>query len=209
MSISEEIKDHFGVEQPPVLFGRLAANEGCLTTTWRQYQTVMLSGEIDRNTKELMGLCVAVAKSNDYMIALQRQQLRRVGLEEDEELEALAVAGFFEGFDAFAHSLHVDSDIRPRRLEAKDMSLVDREIDVNVPYVVDSDDPTVREVYGEIKSRMRIPFIPNIFKALAHQPGTLKAKWECYKAIMGGGRLKRRTKELIAIAVSAVNACFY
>jgi alkylhydroperoxidase family enzyme len=151
----------------------------------------------------------AVAKSNDYVIGLQRGQLRRAGLGPDEELEALAVADFFEGFDAFAHALHVDSDLRPRKLEAGDMSLVDREIDVNVPYVLASEDPVVRDVYGEIKARMGIPFIPNIFKALAHQPEMLQAKWESYKAIMGQGRLRRLTKELIAVAVSAVNACFY
>ena len=37
----------------------------------------------------------------------------------------------------------------------------------------------------------------------------LKAKWEAYKAIMARGELRRLTKELIAVAVSAVNACFY
>ena len=33
----------------------------------------------------------------------------------------------------------------------------------------------------------------HIFKALAHQPAMLQAKWECYKAIMLTGRLRRRT----------------
>lgn len=74
---------------------------------------------------------------------------------------------------------------------------------------MESDDPTVRQVCDEIKSAMRIPFVPNIFKALAHQPAMLQAKWESYKAIMGTGKLKRVTKELVAVAVSAVNACFY
>jgi alkylhydroperoxidase family enzyme len=89
------------------------------------------------------------------------------------------------------------------------MSLIDREIEVNVPYVFESDDATVRRVYDEIKKTMRIPFVPNIFKALAHQPAMLEAKWESYQAVMGTGQLKRLTKELVAVAVSAVNACFY
>ncbi|MFV1964214.1 MAG: hypothetical protein ACC628_02235 [Pirellulaceae bacterium] len=75
--------------------------------------------------------------------------------------------------------------------------------------MLNSDDATVREVYDEIKKTMRIPFVPNIFKALAHQPAMLRAKWESYKAIMGAGKLKRLTKEPVAVAVSAVNACFY
>ncbi len=62
---------------------------------------------------------------------------------------------------------------------------------------------------NEIKAKFGIPFIPSIFKALAHQPAMLQAKWESYKAIMLTGRLRRQTKEMIAVAVSAVNGCFY
>lgn len=208
-AISGEIANHFGHDAMPTLFARIASFEGYFVTTWQRYKSVMLSGEIDRSTKELMGLAVAIAKSNEYMIALQQGQLRAAGLGPEEELEALAVADFFEGFDGFAQALRIDSDIRPRKLEAGDLSHIDQEIDVNVPYVVTSDDATVNEVYGEIKARMGIPFIPNIFKALGHQPAMLKAKWESYKAIMGRGRLRPLTKELIAVAVSAVNGCFY
>jgi alkylhydroperoxidase/carboxymuconolactone decarboxylase family protein YurZ len=208
-SILTEITRQFGGQQPPVLFQQLAGNAGLLAATWQHYQCIMFGGRLDCQDKELIGLCVAIAKSNDYMTALQRRQVSRGNRGAEEELEAIAVAAFFEGFDAFAHALHVDSDLRPRRLEAGDLSLIDREIDVNVPYVVTSDDPVVRQVYGEIKAKMGIPFIPNIFKALAHQPAMLQAKWECYKAIMLTGRLRRRSKEMIAIAVSAVNGCFY
>ncbi len=208
-SILADITLHFGVSESPALFRQLAANASLLAATWRHYQSVMSGGRLDCQDKEIIGLCVAAAKSNEYVTALQRRQVSRGNRAADEELEALAVAAFFEGFDAFAHALHVDSDLRPRRLEAGDLSLIDREIDVNVPYVLDSDDPVVGQVYGEIKAKMGIPFIPNIFKALAHQPAMLQAKWECYKAIMLAGRLRRRTKEMIAIAVSAVNGCFY
>jgi alkylhydroperoxidase/carboxymuconolactone decarboxylase family protein YurZ len=89
------------------------------------------------------------------------------------------------------------------------MSLIDREVDVNVPYVLEPQDSLVRQVYDEIRTSMGIPFVPNIFKALAHCPPMLQAKWENYKATMRHGKLRRLTKELIAIAVSAVNACFY
>lgn len=204
-----EISAHFETPEPPALFRQLAASADLLAAMWRHYQRVLLEGQLERQTKEVIGLAVAVAKSNVYMTALQRRQLSRGNLGPEAELEALAVAAFFEGFDAFAHALHVDSDLRPRKLEAGDLSLIDREIDVNVPYVLESDDPAVRQVYDEIKAKMGIPFIPNIFKALAHQPAMLQAKWESYQAIMLTGRLRRRTKELIAIAVSAVNGCFY
>ncbi len=208
-AISAEIADFFGRDSMPAVFARIASFEGYLATTWKRYQAIMLAGGIERSAKELMGLAVAIAKSNAYMIALQRVQLRAAGIGPEAELEAVAVADFFEGLDGFAHALHVDSDIRPRKMEAGDLSLIDQEIDVNVPYVVVSDDAMVNGVYEEIKARMGIPFIPNIFKALANQPTMLKTKWESYKAIMGRGRLRPLTKELIAVAVSAVNGCFY
>jgi alkylhydroperoxidase/carboxymuconolactone decarboxylase family protein YurZ len=207
--VLDEIKRHFDLPQPPALFARLADQEPYLATSWHKFKTVLGGDGIDLPTKQLMGLAVAVAKANDYVIGLQRRELRRCGLGARDELEALAVAEFFEGFDSFAHALHVDSDLRPRRLAAGDMSLIDREFDVNVPYVIESADATVRSVYGEIRQAMGISFVPNIFKVLGHQPAMLAAKWESYKRVMGPGTLRRLTKELIAVAVSAVHACFY
>ena len=125
-SVATEIKTCFGVESMPALFDRMSPFEEYLGATWRRYQAVMLSGEIDRATKELMGFSVGIAKSNEYIIAWQRQQLRTAGLGPQEEAEAVAVADFFEGFDAFSLALHVDSDLRPRKLEAGDLSLIDR-----------------------------------------------------------------------------------
>lgn len=205
----DEIRVHFETASPPGLFQRMAEHEAYLRSTWQKYQAVMLAGEIEAATKQLMGLAVAVTKSNEYMVGWQRREARRAGLSESQQLEALAVADFFEGFDSLAHALHVDSELRPRKLAAGDMSLIDHEVDVNVPYVLDSDDPTVREVYADIKRSMHIPFVPNIFKVLGHQPAMLEAKWKCYKAVMGPGKLRTLTKELVAVAVSAVNACFY
>ncbi len=174
-----------------------------------KYQAVMALPEIDQPTKQLIGLAIAVTKTCAYVSAFQRQQLASLNVPADQITETLAVAAFFDGLDAFAHALHVDSELRPRRLAAGDMSLIDREIDVNVPYVIESDDPVVQTVYGEIKKTMGIPFVPNIFKAMAHQPAALEAKWQSYKAVMLAGDLSRLSKELVAIAVSAVNACYY
>ncbi len=208
-AVLDEIKSHFALSRAPAVFERIAANEAYLTTSWKRYQAVVTGGEINAPTKQLMGLAVAIAKANAYMVTFQKREIRRAGLSEGQELEAIAVADFFEGFDSFAHALHIDSELRPRKLAAGDMSLIDREVDVNVPYVLESADETVRGVYDEIRSAMGVPFVPNIFKALAHQPAMLRAKWDSYKAIMGSGKLRNLTKELVAVAVSAVNACYY
>lgn len=45
---------------------------------------------------------------------------------------------------------------------------------------------------------------------MASNPEYLEANWRRVKAIMGdSGKLDRLTKEIVAVAVSAVNACRY
>lgn len=67
----------------------------------------------------------------------------------------------------------------------------------------------VKEIYEEIKKAFSIPFVPNIFKAMAHDPNLLEVNWRRVMEIMGRGRLDRKTKEMIAVAVSATNNCEY
>jgi alkylhydroperoxidase/carboxymuconolactone decarboxylase family protein YurZ len=109
---------HFGAAQVPAIFQYVAPQQGYLAALWGQYCAVLQAAEIDRPTKDLRGFAVAVSKSHPYMIALQQAQLRQLGVGTEEEREALVVSSFFEGFDAFAHALHVDSELRPRRLLA-------------------------------------------------------------------------------------------
>lgn len=208
--VLEDIRDTLGTEEVPALFRAMASSPEYLTTSWARYSAIMNDGGALRSRdKEIIGLATAVAQSGDYCIAFQHVRLKQAGVTDREIVEVLAVADFFEGFDAFAHALHVDSELRPRRLMSGDFSLVDKEIDVNVPYVLESEDPIVLRVYDEIKAKFGIPFVPNIFKAMAHVPTALEAKWNSYKALMLHGCLPRLTKELVAIAVSAVNACYY
>ena len=68
----------------------------------------------------------------------------------------------------------------------------------------------VKEIYGEIKSQFGIDFVPNLYKVMAAKPGYLEANWNKVKTVMiEPGKLDRLTKEIIAVAVSAVNGCEY
>lgn len=68
----------------------------------------------------------------------------------------------------------------------------------------------VKEIYEEIKSVLGIDFIPNLYRTMAVKPGYLEANWHKVKAVMAEeGKLDRLSKEIIAIAVSAVNGCDY
>lgn len=68
----------------------------------------------------------------------------------------------------------------------------------------------VKAVYDEIKEGLGTDFVPNLYKAMASNPDYLEANWSRDKAIMSqSNRLDPLTKEIIAVAVSAVNNCDY
>ena len=69
--------------------------------------------------------------------------------------------------------------------------------------------PEVRAVYDDIMAVRRTDWINNFWKALAHDPVTLRRTWESIRQIMAPGALDAVTKEMIYLAVSASNQCPY
>ena len=69
--------------------------------------------------------------------------------------------------------------------------------------------PEVRAVYDDIMATRKTDWVNNFWKALAHDPATLRRTWESIKQIMGDGQLDRLTKEMIYLAVSVTNQCNY
>jgi AhpD family alkylhydroperoxidase len=67
----------------------------------------------------------------------------------------------------------------------------------------------IRAVYDDIMATRQTDYINNFWKALAHDPATLKRTWESIKGIMAPGALDALTKELIYLAVSTTNQCEY
>ena len=69
--------------------------------------------------------------------------------------------------------------------------------------------PEVRAVYDDIMTTRNIDRVNNFWKAIAHDPVTLKRTWESIKRVMAPGALDALTKELIYVAVSTTNGCGY
>ena len=67
----------------------------------------------------------------------------------------------------------------------------------------------VKAVYEDIMATRQTDWINNFWKALAHDPATLRRTWESIKQIMAPGALDALTKEMIYLAVSATNQCGY
>ena len=67
----------------------------------------------------------------------------------------------------------------------------------------------VRAVYDDIMATRRVTSVNNFWKALAHDPATLRRTWESVKQIMAPGALDPLVKEMLYVAVSATNQCGY
>lgn len=73
----------------------------------------------------------------------------------------------------------------------------------------------VAEIFADIKRTKNIDLVPNMWRVLATNPLELELVWTQLKALMhpeSTGRtaaLDPRTREIIALAVSATNGCSY
>lgn len=67
----------------------------------------------------------------------------------------------------------------------------------------------VRAVFDEIKAARNVPDVNNFWKAIAAHPPTLRRTWDSLREVMGPGALDPLTKELLYLAVSAMNGCAY
>lgn len=73
----------------------------------------------------------------------------------------------------------------------------------------------VAEIYADIRRTKGIDFVPNLWRVLATNPDHLELVWGRLKAIMHpeatgrAAKLDARTREIIALAVSATNGCAY
>lgn len=67
-----------------------------------------------------------------------------------------------------------------------------------------------RAVFDDIRAVRQTDYINNFWRALAHDPVTLKRTWESLKEVMKpGGVLDPVVKEMLYLAVSVSNQCGY
>lgn len=69
--------------------------------------------------------------------------------------------------------------------------------------------PEVKAVYDDIMATRQTDYVNNFWKALAHDPATLRRTWSSIKEVMAVGMLDAVTKEMIYLAVSISNQCPY
>jgi AhpD family alkylhydroperoxidase len=69
--------------------------------------------------------------------------------------------------------------------------------------------PEARAVFDDIRAVRQTEFVNNFWRALAHDPVTLKRTWESIKQVMAPGALDAKTKEMLYVAVSIAHGCNY
>lgn len=62
-----------------------------------------------------------------------------------------------------------------------------------------------KSIYKDIKATLGVDFVPNMYRVMAVKPDFLEANWNKVKIVLRTpGKLDTLTKEIIAVAVSAV-----
>ena len=67
----------------------------------------------------------------------------------------------------------------------------------------------MRAVYDDIMATRKTDYVNNFWKAIAHDPATLRRTWQSIKEIMAPGALDPLTKEMIYVEVSVTSQCAY
>lgn len=79
-----------------------------------------------------------------------------------------------------------------------------------LPLIKDDDAaPEARAVFDDIRAKRNTDYVNNFWRALAHDPELLTSTWTRVQDVMAPGELDPLVKELIYVAVSAVNGCSY
>jgi AhpD family alkylhydroperoxidase len=69
--------------------------------------------------------------------------------------------------------------------------------------------PEAKAVFDDIRAVRKTDFVNNFWRALAHDPVTLRRTWESVKEVMRPGAIDPLVKEMLYVAVSITNGCEY
>ncbi|MHA1860916.1 MAG: carboxymuconolactone decarboxylase family protein [Candidatus Ranarchaeia archaeon] len=71
-----------------------------LKAVWGLRQAVMQDGLIERKTKEMIALAVAIANNCEYCIWAHTDELKKIGVKQDEILELISIVSLLNSFNA-------------------------------------------------------------------------------------------------------------
>ena len=115
--VLDEIQESMGMV-PNFFKAQAAVDPVWLELNWRRLQAIMLSqGELDRKTKELIAMTVALVSHCDYCSLAHETMARMSGASEKEVNETKQVIELFASFSSIAESLKIPCDVTPSMLK--------------------------------------------------------------------------------------------
>jgi uncharacterized peroxidase-related enzyme len=69
--------------------------------------------------------------------------------------------------------------------------------------------PEIEETFIKVKKALKAPFTPNFFRVWGVSPESLNGIWPVMNHILTSGRVSRRLKEMIFVAISSLRGCHY
>jgi len=112
-AIFEDIKATKKIDRVPNIWRALAAHPEHLELCWTRLKAIMRPGKVDLLTKEIIALAVSVTNSCRYCINSHTAAVQKLGLDNDQFGEVLAVIGLYNQMNKLVDALQIDPDVVP------------------------------------------------------------------------------------------------
>src|SRR4051795_8931286 len=110
-----DIKATKKIDRVPNFWRALAADPEHLELCWSRAKAIMKPGrKIDLLTKEIIALAVSVTNSCRYCINSHTAAAQKLGLDQEQLGEVLAVVGLFNQMNKLADAYQIEPDILPK-----------------------------------------------------------------------------------------------
>lgn len=113
-AVYEDIKATKKIDFVPNFWRALAFDPDLLERSWQQGKTIMRDGKISLLTKEIIALAVSVTNSCRYCINSHSAACRKLGLDDGQMAEVLAVIGLYNQFNKMSDAFQVEPDVKPK-----------------------------------------------------------------------------------------------
>jgi len=111
--IYDDIKATKEIDFVPHIWQALATHPEHLELCWTRLKAIMSPGRLDVRTKEIIALAVSVTNSCRYCINSHTRALQKLGVDQEELGEILAVVGLFNQMNKLTDGYQVQPDVLP------------------------------------------------------------------------------------------------
>ena len=112
-AVFDDIKATKKIDRVPNIWRALATHPEHLELCWTRLKAIMRPGKVDLLTKEIIALAVSATNGCDYCINSHTAAVQKLGLDDEQDAEVLAVIGLFNQMNALVDALQVEPDVLP------------------------------------------------------------------------------------------------